>query len=108
MPKIDKKKAKKVYNKLMMSAASLSPAMVDQIRLLYSLLSGQVEDTRKSYLVRVLSGEEPADLINELTTSANSLATKIPKPMGMIKKTRKKDKIIKPAEAKKLGLDLNG
>ena len=39
----------------------------------------------------VLQGKDPRDLVNELTTSAVSIGYKIPKPMGIVKKTRKKD-----------------
>lgn len=86
------RKAQKIYNKLMLQSSAMSPAMIEQLRLLYTLLTGQVEDTDKSLIDRIMQGEEPRDLVNEITTSSISLGRKIPKPMGTVKRTRKKDK----------------
>lgn len=91
MTRIDRKKARKLYDKLMMQAAVMSPAMIEQLRLLYTLLSGQVEDTNhRSPIDKVLQGVDPKQVVAELTTSAN-LGAKIPKPMCLVKKTRKKE-----------------
>lgn len=46
----------------------------------------------KSPIDRIMQGEDPKDIVNELMTTANSLGTKMPKPMGVVKNTRKKDK----------------
>ena len=45
----------------------------------------------KSPIDRIMQGEDPKDIVNELTTTAHSLGTKMPKPMGMVKKTKKKE-----------------
>lgn len=50
-------------------------------------------------IIQVIQGQDPRSVVNELVTSANSLATKIPKPMGMVKKTRKKDELVTEAKS---------
>lgn len=46
---------------------------------------------------RVLDGDDPFYVVNELTTTAHSLGQKIPRPMGLVKRTRRKRQGDEPA-----------
>lgn len=69
--RLDKTKAKRIYNKLMTQATAMSPAMIEQLRLLYSLLSGQVESEDRSPLQRVLQGEDPSSVVSQIVQERN-------------------------------------